>query len=338
MRILLGSPFFYPSIGGVETLSRGLAEAWQALGHEVRVMTTTHLKEHDEILELEISRQPAYSEVYRMVNWADVFVRSGNSLRSLFWPLLTGTPSITIHHRPLSSRYVGRFRSVVEQWTTYLGKNVAVSSAVEKTIPGPSARIPNTFHPRFDRATTSDEEREGLLFVGRLVSRKGVDTLIEAMRYLHNEGIEKTLTIYGDGPERPALSTKARHLGVDEFVSFEGWASSETLAKQYRQSKATVIPSRMEPFGIVALEALASGCPVVASKAGGLPEAVGECGVLVEPNQPEELAEAIKNVLRPGMRAFIRDAMPEHIAQHRIERIANEYISVLKSVTTDAAE
>jgi glycosyltransferase involved in cell wall biosynthesis len=338
MRILLGSPFFYPSIGGVETLSQELAETWQTFGHKVHVVTTTPLEKHDEIEELEISRQPAFSEMRRLVNWADVFVRSGNSLRSIFWPLLTGTPSVTIHHRPLSSHYIGRFRSVVEQWTTYLGGNVAVSGAVEETIPGPSIRIPNTFRPTFDCTGSSDEERDGLLFVGRLVTRKGVDTLIGAMHHLHGRGINETLTIYGDGPERSALSAKARRLGVDGLVLFEGWASPETLARRYRRSKVTVIPSRMEPFGIVALEAIASGCPVVASNAGGLPEAVGECGVLVEPDRSEELAEAIERALRPSTRAVLRDAMPEHVARHRTEQIATEYMSVLKSVTADTTE
>jgi glycosyltransferase involved in cell wall biosynthesis len=209
---------------------------------------------------------------------------------------------------------------------------------VEETIPGPSIRIPNTFHPNFDCADRGDEERKGLLFVGRLVSRKGVDTLIEAMYHLRNRETDKTLTIYGDGPERAALLRKAQRLGVDELISFEGWASSEMLVRQYRQSKVTVIPSRMEPFGIVALEAIASGCPVVASNAGGLPEAVGECGVLVEPDRSEELAEAIERALRPSTRAVLRDAMPEHVARHRTEQIATEYMSVLKSVTADTTE
>jgi glycosyltransferase involved in cell wall biosynthesis len=96
-----------------------------------------------------------------------------------------------------------------------------------------------------------------------------------------------------------------------------------------------VIPSRKEPFGIVALEAIAGGCPVVASNVGGLPESVGKCGLLVEPENPTALADAIEEVLVPERRAELRNTMPAHVRRHRMERIASEYLDLLKSLVEE---
>jgi len=215
---------------------------------------------------------------------------------------------------------------------------VAVSTPVAETIPGRTTRIPNTFRSIFDQSGVEDVEREGLLFVGRLVSRKGIDVALEALHLLRERGRTPTLTICGDGPEREVLEKKARRLELGGVVCFEGWTSPETLAVWYRRAAVTLVPSRKEPFGIVALEAIASGCPVVASNVGGLPEAVRDCGVLVKSNDPEALADGIEKVLDPGMRRSLREAMPAHVDRHRIDRIAGEYLDLFNSVVQDETQ
>lgn len=318
-------------------MTHGLADAWQAAGARVRVVTATPLNGEDELTDLCVKRQPSSLRRLRLSDWADIVVRSGNSLRSLSWPVLTGTPAITIHHRPLSAEYGGRVRSIVERATSRFGWNVAVSSFVAETIPGSVVRIPNSFRPIFDQVGEGDGNREGVLFVGRLVDRKGVDVALSALQMLRGKGIDESLTVCGDGPERERLEQKSRHLGVSKEVNFIGWTGRERLAELYSRSKVVIIPSRKEPFGIVALEAIASGCPVVASDVGGLPEAVGECGVLVEPDQPEALAEGIETVLQPVTRRSLREAMPAHVERHRIDRIADEYLRLFESVLRDAS-
>jgi len=332
VRITIDSHFFHPSVGGVEMMTEGLATAWQDFGHEVHITTSTPLNDNPELSSLTVTRSPDPAERLRLLDRADVFVRSGNSLRSLPWPVLTGTPCVTIHHRPLAAYYVGWGRCMIEKPTTYLGWNVAVSKPVAETIPGPTVHIPNTFRPVFDQPGASDAERSGLLFVGRLVTRKGIDIALKALQRLHERGIYETLTICGDGPEREGLEQMARQLGVEQQVQFEGWMSPEELAERYARSTLAVIPSRKEPFGIVALEAIASGCPVVASKVGGLPEAVGECGLLVEPETPAAMADAIETALQPEPRSLLFEAMPAHVERHRIDRIAEKYLTLLHSV------
>ncbi len=136
-----------------------------------------------------------------------------------------------------------------------------------------------------------------VLFVGRLVPFKGVDTLISAMRTVEGE-----LSIVGKGPERERLERRAAADGVAERVTFEGFVSEERLDRLYRESDVFVLPSvsANESFGIVQLEAMNHGLPVVNT---ALPTGVpyvsvdGETGRTVEPGEPAALADAIEAIL-----------------------------------------
>jgi glycosyltransferase involved in cell wall biosynthesis len=313
-------------------MSRALAVAWQDAGHTVRVITVTPLNGTSELDELSVIRAPSQKMMRRHVRWADVFVQSGISLRSLHWPLLTGTPLAIIHHNLLSGGQDTGIRAWLKRRVTHLGVNIAVSRPVAETVPGPVLRIPNTFRPIYDQPAADEADRQGLLFVGRLVSVKGADLAIEALDRLHQQGIDTTLTICGDGPEREALEDQARRAGLRNSVRFEGWTDPEELSIHYRRSKLLLVPSRYEPFGIVALEAIARGCPVVAANTGGLPEAVGDCGILVAPDDVQELAHGVERALRTDVRKTLRSSMPAHVDRHRIDRIATDYLHLLRRV------
>lgn len=317
-------------------MSRGLARTWQEKGHSVRIVTVTPLADEEEIGELDVHRLPSSGEMRQQVQWADVFVQNGVSLRSLHWPVLTGTPLVMVHQNLQEGGQSPLIRTQLRRGATFLGPNVVISTPVEDTIPGPSVRIPNTFRPIYDqieeRPVRGSENRKGLLFVGRLVSVKGVDIAVEALRRLHPRGREISLTICGDGPERSALEKQVKQAGLENSVTFEGWTSPNRLAELYRRAEALLVPSRYEPFGIVALEAIASGCPVIASGTGGLPEAVGDCGIIVEPDSPDALATATDKILDPAVRQDIRSAMPAHVERHRMDRVATDYLHLLRRV------
>jgi len=336
VNILLESRAFYPLVGGLEMMSRGLATAWQDAGHRVRVVTVTPLDGEFELKDLSVDRAPSPGAMRRHVRRADVFVQSGISLRSLHWPLLTGTPLVIIHHNLLSVGQDTSVRAWLKRQATHLGANVAVSGPVADTVPGPVVRIPNTFRPVYDQPDAGDEGRDGLLFVGRLVSVKGADLAIETLLRLRANGADTTLTICGDGPEREALERQVADAGLADRVTFEGWTAPDDLAVHYRTSELLLVPSRYEPFGIVALEAIAGGCPVVAAHTGGLPEAVGECGLLVPPDDPEALTDAVERALRLDVRRELRAAMPEHVERHRIDHIAEEYLDVIEEAAHEA--
>jgi len=137
-----------------------------------------------------------------------------------------------------------------------------------------------------------------ILFVGRLVYQKGVNVLIGAMPKVLKEVPDATLLIVGEGPMRQQLERDATLLNVSERVIFAGYLDDPTVRALYKLADAVVIPSLYEPFGIVALEAMAAKTPLVASAVGGLSEIIGEKeGLKVPPDNSDKLADAIIDVL-----------------------------------------
>lgn len=146
------------------------------------------------------------------------------------------------------------------------------------------------FSPRHPR---EPEHGFTLGYVGRLLHHKGVQVLIEALRRLP---LHVVLHIVGSGPYRQVLEALSRPLG--DRIRFVDFVPHEDVPDLYRRFDAVVIPSIPTPswreqFGRVAVEAMASGVPVVASADGSLPEVVGPGGILVPPNDAEALALAI---------------------------------------------
>ena len=134
-----------------------------------------------------------------------------------------------------------------------------------------------------------------VLFTGKLTYFKGVDTLLESAKLYEDEHPRQIVTlIAGDGD----LSLQLRKQSEDyklQHVHFLGFVPIFELRKLYGIADVTVVPSRREPFGLVAVEALACGCPVVATNQGGLPDIVNDkVGALVDVDDPFSLAEAIQ--------------------------------------------
>jgi glycosyltransferase involved in cell wall biosynthesis len=149
-----------------------------------------------------------------------------------------------------------------------------------------------------------------ILTLGRLVSReryKGFDEVLEALPQLISRFPTLKYMIVGDGDDRARLEQKTFSLGLSERVIFAGRISEEEKAAHYCLADAYVMPSRGEGFGIVFLEALACGVPVIGSRLDGSREALlfGELGRLVDPTVTTELIEAVTDVLtnvKPGHR------------------------------------
>ncbi len=147
--------------------------------------------------------------------------------------------------------------------------------------------------------------REGMvLFVGRLVERKGVTYLIKAIEQMKDEKIR--LTVVGDGPEYKSLKNYVREKKLEDRVIFTGRVSDDELKKYYRNADLFVLPAIVdskgdtEGLGVVLLEALINGIPVIASKVGGIIDIVEheKTGLLVKEKDPDSLAEAIKRMLK----------------------------------------
>lgn len=132
-------------------------------------------------------------------------------------------------------------------------------------------------------------------FVGTLRPVKGVKYLIQAMDLIHKKNADIKLMLVGDGPDRQELERMTEELELKDVVVFVGKVPNEKIPMYMTASDIFILPSLSEGFPIVNLEAMASGLPVIVTKVGGLPEIVneGENGFLVEPKNPEQLADKI---------------------------------------------
>lgn len=157
----------------------------------------------------------------------------------------------------------------------------------------PVARVDTPVPPPGDGPTR-------LVAAGRLSSEKGFDVLIEAVRLAAEDGLDVRLELVGSGPEREALAEQAAPLG--ERVTMVPAEPREALWARMDAAHVVVVPSRREGLGVVAIEAIARNRPVIASRTGGLPEAVidGIDGVLVTPDDPRALADALHKLPLPA--------------------------------------
>lgn len=170
-------------------------------------------------------------------------------------------------------------RELVAQHGTATAERVRVIPGWSSVAPSPASRS----EARSQLNWPSDARV--IFSMRRLVSRMGLDTLIDAIPLLR-ERSKAVLYIAGEGPERQALESRAAERHISDRVHFMGRCSDEQAALAYRAADVFVVPSRsLECFGLIVVEALASGCPVVSSRAGALPE-------VLEPLNPNWLFES----------------------------------------------
>ena len=178
-----------------------------------------------------------------------------------------------------------------------------------------------------------------ILFVGRIVPLKGIDRLLMAMPYLENGQRLKLLVIGGDEycrDEMKRLRSLAQSLQIHDSVSFLGLVKHEELPYFYSAADLCVLPSYYESFGLVALESLACGTPVVATKVGGLESVIrqGETGYVVLDNTPFRLANKMALLLSMSNKeaiSSIRASVTKFSWSRIAEAIVNEYRAVLSS-------
>jgi len=142
------------------------------------------------------------------------------------------------------------------------------------------------------------EKRPIILFLSRVTRDKGVYTLLDASEKLYKEH-GAVILVAGTGPEKTLLEAEAKRMGAEDRFRVLGYVSDEEKLGLYAQADVFVLPSKAETFGIVLLEAMASGTPVVAADSGGITEVVtdGENGLLFEYDDHEALAEKLGNIL-----------------------------------------
>ena len=189
--------------------------------------------------------------------------------------------------------------------------------------PGPAFRRQPAASPTF-------------VYCGRLDRTKGLPLLLRAFARARETAPESTLRIVGTGPERAELEGLARALGVTSAVTFRGWIAPDAVEHELSDAWAAVVPSQWaEPLGLVALEAIVRGIPVIASASGGLGETV-EHGVsgLLFPNGNQELLAGHLTAVAAG-RAFGTHTVPDDVV-HRMRETHSpaRHIAALRGIFT----
>jgi glycogen(starch) synthase len=159
-------------------------------------------------------------------------------------------------------------------------------------------------------------EERLVLLIGRLVYEKGFQLALEAMPKVIEAAPGTRFLVAGSGTHEAELKRQAEELGLMEHGIFLGWIGDDVLHTLYAIADLTVVPSIYEPFGLVALEAMASGCPCIVADTGGLREVVPheEAGLRFAARDPEALAEvAIRVLSDPELEARLIAEAKEHV-------------------------
>ncbi len=226
-------------------------------------------------------------------------------------------------------RWLSRLATANIAPTTWLSSLLQLSRA--STICHGVRERPPSPHRSFQEPLT-------FVFMGRLVSTKGVHILLQATERLRKKGLSFRVKIIGDGPERRALEEAAKALGLGDAVSFLGYLRGEKTAEVLDEATAIVMPSLGgEVFGLVAAENMMQGRLLIVSDIGSLAEVVGPAGLRFKAGDPEGLANCLESVLRsPRLAVDLgQRARGRSLEFFREQRMIDDHIRLYHKVLSD---
>lgn len=296
MRIVLATDWWPPRVGGIESQVADLAAMLASRGHTVRVLTaTTHPAETKGVrvdtIGWRIVNNLTAPDLRRVSDIAayleeaapDVVHSHGMFLSVAVGAILAasrlGIPSISTVHsllRPWPVFLAGCavFRLFSNRADLVTAVSAATAGDVKRASGRDAVRIPNGLHLADWRVPRRRTDGVRIAAVTRLAPKKSPIDLIHALREARLRRSDVTLTVAGDGPERPRLEKEAVRLGVRDHVRFLGACSREQVRQLLGDASILVHPGSMEAFGLALLEARAAGVPVVAMAAGGIPDLI----------------------------------------------------------------
>jgi len=332
----------YPSVGGIETLAEELASQWTAAGHRVTIVSNIAPNgAAPRSFPFGVLYRPSAARLFAVARRCDLFVQINVSLRTI-WPLLLARRPLVVVHQSLYSADAER-QGARDRWKLQVARrwahNISASAAIQRAIEVGGVVIPNLYEDHKFRSYPGRRDRD-LVFVGRLVSDKGVDVLLRAMILLRSRRCHPSLSIVGDGPERSRLEKIVLDGDLSGQVAFLGTKNHDELPGILNLHRVMVVPSVWnEPFGIVALEGAACGCVVVGSAGGGLPEAIGPCGLTFPNGDAQKLATILEGlVANPAELERYRTASAVHLARHASEAVSARYIDFFREALNDCVD
>jgi glycosyltransferase involved in cell wall biosynthesis len=258
--------------------------------------------------------------------------------RLLLKPELSGKKVVyTLHclvnyyFKPFTTLYNSVFDNVLLRRADAV---VVSSKSYYDVVRGCSRKYAVPWGVDIDKFSGNRAPHEGyrVLFVGQMRPYKGLKVLLQAVK-----NIDAQLSVVGDGPDRAKYEKYARTWGV-ENVRFYGAISDDALRQMYLNNDVLALPSVSlnEAFGLVTLEAAAAGCAVVASDILGLRDIVKEFGLLVKPNNPQKLREALLRLKDEATREKYTTKGRYVVKEYSWRRVAEEYAKIYAEVISGA--
>ena len=325
MNTLIVAHQYYPVLGGVPVVARLLANGFLRSNVAVRLVTATRTPNHESDPFL-VYRNPHPLLRLELFGWADQIVMIGPSVRSGWPTFFSRKPCVISHQAGLPSGWL--------QWALVRrARNIACSQYLASAIGRDVVAVPNPFDSSTFRICASVTKDREFIFVGRLVRDKGVDVLLRALANLHSRGMKARMSVVGAGHEEQKLKQLALDLDIGDSVDFTGALHGAELAAMIQSHHIGIVPSRwQEPFGIVALELIASGIPIIVSRVGGLPEAAGPCGLLFDNEDYQDLSRKMERLLLDRrLQVKLLSRTKAHLAPSSPENAAMSYLRVLAS-------
>src|SRR5919202_1738779 len=366
MKLALVSPYDFAYTGGVTEHVAHLAEQFRASGHQVHIIAPSSDGETEPITigDAHVHRIgrvvsiPANGSVARITLSLRSYLQAKTLLQEedfdlihLHEPLMPALPLTVLRHS--STVNIGTFHAFRNRPLTYfyskpivrpffrkLHGHIAVSNAAREFVgeyfPADYRVIPNgidfpRFFTRYAPLPQFDDGRPTVLFVGRLEKRKGLKFLLRSWPMVLERHPEARLVVVGRGrPLEGYRRFAARQGWTPADVVFAGYVAAEDLPRYYQSCDVFCAPNTgQESFGIVLLEAMAAGAPIVASDIPGYRDVVadGEQGLLVEPKNSGALADAVSRLLAsPELRASMRRAGQGKARRYDWPRVASQVL------------
>lgn len=362
-----------PRKGGQEIVVDSLAREFSKRGHSVLVLTPggrRQLKATDTHLPYWVVRHPRFLSTRHFVSWYQWFLRS--AFKKYQFNILhchgvypagyvgalcrerLGVPLVITNHaggletklrRPNSPTILERSRHALGTADALVAVSPWTSEAYDRLCPEakPVWIIPNGVDTALFAQPAARPQNLApdiipnryLLFIGRLIRKKGADLLLEAFARLSADP-SLVLVIAGSGAEEKALRSRARELGVIERVRFVGWATGDTKIFLLQNAICCIIPSREpEAFGLVALESYAAGRPVVAARTPGLRDMVteGQTGLFFDSNSIDSLVSTLTHLLQaPALRERMSADAHRFAASFDWPTIADRHLELYQSL------
>lgn len=286
------------------TLPRVVARLWSALReHDVVVVNAPSLPALPALVLARLRRVPAAT--LQLSRWEQLRPRPGRPA-----PVLDALLRLAGQLAVLLSRhtYVAGSTLLDEVWAPLRSRATSI------VYPAISV---DDLQPR-DTGDASSSDRVRLLTVGRFIDTKRIDVVLQTTAELRRRGVDASVTVVGDGVERPAIEAETTRLGLQDHVTLTGWLDDwDTIRGLYHDADAFVFASVDEGLPLVVMEAMAFGVPVVSTPAGGLATFLEpDTDALVVPSpDPSLLADAVERVLGdPRLRTDLVAAARRHVA------------------------